>query len=333
VLDVENLAILPGSDTRFGDPGTNFYAYNLTLLDVNVAAGVQMIIDANRLRVGENFTFNGAAELDGSFFIYGGGGTDNLTGGAKNDVFLFGAQGQWGSNDVLVGGGGVDQLALRGDYTITFGANQLIGVEQIALVSAYDTRFGNLGDSYDYNLTMNNGNVVGIQMTVDAALLRSNETLTFNGSAETDGSFRVFGGAGADTIAGSQNADIIVGREGADVLTGNGGNDVFRYNTASESTSAGRDSIQDFNLGDLVDLSRIDANVWIDGDQAFNFIGSAAFGGTGAASAGQLRFENISLGGPIWLVQGDTDGDGQSNFEVILVISPADPITSGDFIL
>ena len=39
--------------------------------------------------------------------------------------------------------------------------------------------------------------------------------MTFNGAAETDGSFRVFGGAGADFIAGSQNADIIVGREGA----------------------------------------------------------------------------------------------------------------------
>jgi len=79
----------------------------------------------------------------------------------------------------------------------------------------------------------------------------------------------------------------------------------------------------------VIDLSRIDANVLIAGDQAFNFIGSAAFGN----NAGELRFENISLGGPIWLVQGDTDGNGVSNFEVVLVISPADPITSGDFIL
>jgi len=79
----------------------------------------------------------------------------------------------------------------------------------------------------------------------------------------------------------------------------------------------------------VIDLSRIDANVLIAGDQAFNFIGSAAFGN----NAGELRFENISLGGPIWLVQGDTDGNGVSDFEVVLVISPADPITSGDFIL
>ncbi|HEX8449455.1 MAG TPA: Ig-like domain-containing protein, partial [Allosphingosinicella sp.] len=114
VVSIENLAILPGDDTRFGDSAGNFYDYNLTLLDVNVAAGVQMIIDANRLRLGEDFTFNGSAETDGSFFIYGGSGVDKLTGGAKNDVFLFGAQGQWGSSDILTGGGGIDQLALRG---------------------------------------------------------------------------------------------------------------------------------------------------------------------------------------------------------------------------
>ncbi len=58
-------------------------------------------------------------------------------------------------------------------------------------------------------------------------------------------------------------------------------------------------------------------------------VGSAAFSNT----AGELRFENISLGGPIWIVQGDTDGNGVSDYEVVLVISPADPITAGDFVL
>ncbi|HEX8307537.1 MAG TPA: RTX toxin, partial [Allosphingosinicella sp.] len=83
------------------------------------------------------------------------------------------------------------------------------------------------------------------------------------------------------------------------------------------------------NPGDLIDLSRIDANVLVAGDQAFTFIGNAAFSGT----AGELRFHNISLGGPIWEVEADIDGNGTSDFEVILVISPADPITASDFIL
>jgi hypothetical protein len=327
VLDVENLAILPGNDTRFGDSANNLYDYNITLLDVNVAPGVQMVVDANRLRADEDFTFNGSAETDGSFFIYGGGGTDKLTGGSNNDVFLFGAQGQWGSDDVLTGGGGIDQLALSGDYTVTFGANQLVGIEQIALVSAFDTRFGVLGETYDYNLTMNDGNVAGVQMTIDGALLRPTETLTFNGSAEDDGSFRVFGGQGVDVIVGSQQADILVGNLGADTLTGGGGADRFVYRSKDDSPAGGdRDAIQDFSSLDILDLTKVDA---IDGgaDDVFTFIGTANFGNV----AGQLRA--VVSSGPIWLVQGDTDGDGDADLEFFVTITDNGAINVGDFML
>jgi hypothetical protein len=33
------------------------------------------------------------------------------------------------------------------------------------------------------------------------------------------------------------------------------------------------------------------------------------------------------------MVQGDTDGNGFSDFELVLVINPADPITASDFYL
>ncbi|HEX8571752.1 MAG TPA: cadherin-like domain-containing protein [Allosphingosinicella sp.] len=331
VLGVENLAIMPGNDTRFGDSGANHYDYNITLLDVNVATGVQMIIDANRLRLGEDFTFNGAAETDGSFFIYGGGGTDNLTGGANDDVFLFGAQGQWGASDVVNGGpGGTDQLALRGDYTITFGAAQLVGIEQIGMVSAFDTRFGALGATYDYNVTMNDGNVAGIQMTVDAAPLRSNETLVFNGSAEDDGSFRVFGGQGNDSLTGSQNGDILTGHRGADNLTGGGGADFFRYYTDEDSTATSMDQIHDFLSGmDKIDLSRIDADEHAAGDQAFRVI-STGFTGNGASSAGELRVYG-SAG--TWFIEGDTDGDGDADLMITVTLAAPLPITQTDLIL
>jgi serralysin len=132
-------------------------------------------------------------------------------------------------------------------------------------------------------------------------------------------------------LIGGDGADILYGAGSNDTLTGGLGNDVFRYENASDSTSAVRDSIQDFTLGDLIDLSLIDANTTAGapGDQAFNFIGSAAFSNT----AGELRFANISAGGPIWVVQGDTDGNGLADFEVRVVITDLNPITSGDFIL
>jgi len=118
-----------------------------------------------------------------------------------------------------------------------------------------------------------------------------------------------------------------VGWAGADTLTGGLGNDVFRYNLASDSTSASRDQIQDFTLGDIIDLSRIDANSGTNGDQAFSFIGTAAFG----SHAGELRYENVS--GSTWAVQGDTNGDGVADFEVLVVIADGHGFTSGDFLL
>jgi Ca2+-binding RTX toxin-like protein len=141
--------------------------------------------------------------------------------------------------------------------------------------------------------------------------------------------FRIFGGGGTDVLTGGAGNDLIYGGGRGDTLTGGDGNDVFRYQSVGDSNSVERDGIQDFSAGDVIDLSRIDANTLEAGDQAFSFIGNAAFSNT----AGELRFENISLGGPVWLVQGDTDGNGVSDFELVLVISPPDPITASDFAL
>jgi Ca2+-binding RTX toxin-like protein len=332
VVSVENIAILPGDDTRFGDPGTNFYDYSLTLQDATVASGIQLVIDANRLRAGEDFTFDGSGESDGSFFIYGGGGTDILFGGANNDVFLFGAWGQWNPADVVVGGSGIDQLALRGNYSLTFGAGQLFGIENIGLLSAHDTRFGALGSSYSYDLTMVDGNVAsGVQMVVDGAKLRVAEFFRFDGLAELDGSFRVFGGLVDDTIIGSRNNDFLQGNGGSDTLTGGEGADMFRYLATSDSTAAAADRILDFTPGtDKIDLSRIDANSHAAGDQAFSWVGSNAFTGSGAASAGELR---AYQSGQSWFVEGDTDGDGDADLLIDLLLAGPTPLGSGDFLL
>jgi Ca2+-binding RTX toxin-like protein len=332
VVSIENIAILPGDDTRFGDPGTNHYDYSLTLQDSTVASGIQLVIDANRLRAGEDLTFDGSAETDGSFFIYGGAGTDILFGGANNDVFLFGAWGQWNPADVVVGGSGIDQLALRGNYSLTFGAGQLFGIENIGLLSAHDTRFGALGSSYSYDLTMVDGNVAsGVQMVVDGAKLRVAEFFRFDGSAELDGSFRVFGGLVDDTIIASRNNDFLQGNGGIDSLTGGEGADTFRYLSASDSALGAADRILDFTPGtDKIDLSRIDSNSHSAGDQAFSWIGSNAFTGSGAASAGELRaFQS----GASWFVEGDTDGDGNADLLIDLTLMGPTPLGPGDFLL
>ena len=68
-----------------------------------------------------------------------------------------------------------------------------------------------------------------------------------------------------------------------------------------------RDLITDFRRaqGDRIDLSGIDANGNLAGDQAFAFIGTAAF----SRVAGQARFGN-------GLLQLDVNGDGRSDMDV-----------------
>jgi Ca2+-binding RTX toxin-like protein len=335
VREIESISFFAGTNTSLGEPGTNRYDYVLTIEDSNFAAGIQVRINGSPLLAGEDLTFDGSAETDATFLVYGGRGTDVLTGGALNDIFFFAEGGRFAAGDTVSGGDGYDGLFLRGNYSIDLTqagfAGALTGVENLTVSGAGDGRYARGGGSeFDYSITWDDDLLGrGEILTVNGSTLGAEESLAFNGSDETDGNFRLFGGAGNDVLTGGSGADTIFGGLRGDTLTGGAGHDVFRYDKAEESNSIERDGIQDFNSGDVIDLSRIDADVQLAGNQAFDFIGSAAFSG----AAGELRFENISLGGPIWLVQGDTNGDGVSDFEVVLVISPPDPITAGDFIL
>jgi Ca2+-binding RTX toxin-like protein len=218
---------------------------------------------------------------------------------------------------------------------VTFGATQIAGIEMLVLLTGGDNRFGNpAGTGYAYYITMDDANVAaGQTFYVSANTLKADvvgvtdETLIFDGAAETDGQFVIWSGAGDDTLHGGDGDDTIYGAGGADQMTGNAGNDVFAYIDASHSTSASRDVIDDFTTGDTIDLSAIDANTLLGGNDAFNFIGNAAFGG----NAGELRFENVVAN--IWLVQGDTDGNSVADFELQITIPDAHPIIAADFVL
>ncbi|MEM7059545.1 MAG: M10 family metallopeptidase C-terminal domain-containing protein, partial [Pseudomonadota bacterium] len=153
------------------------------------------------------------------------------------------------------------------------------------------------------------------------------ETLTFDGSAETDGFYQIFAGAGNDTINASQGADLISGGGGGDTLTGNGGDDTFLYNSLANSTPADADQITDFTTGDVIRLAGIDADTGVSGNQAFTFIGSSAFSST----AGELRAVNTS--GNDWRVEADNDGDGTADLEIDVTTADGNPLDAGDFIL
>ncbi|KQS87922.1 MULTISPECIES: calcium-binding protein [unclassified Rhizobium] len=136
----------------------------------------------------------------------------------------------------------------------------------------------------------------------------------------------VYGMAGNDRIYGGSGNDRINGGQGADKLWGGSGVDTFAYMGTSESTvlAKGRDTIYDFTPGDRVDLSAMDANTKITGDQAFAFIATKAFSGKG----GELRYEKRASDTYIYA---DTNGDRKADFAVHL--DHAVILKSDDFIL
>ena len=89
--------------------------------------------------------------------------------------------------------------------------------------------------------------------------------------------------------------------------------------------SGNRDAIQDFSIADndVINLSALDA-ISGGGNDAFTFIASAAFNSV----AGELRYDNT---GAVGLLQGDTNGDGITDFEIALVGKPL--LDAGDLIL
>jgi len=92
------------------------------------------------------------------------------------------------------------------------------------------------------------------------------------------------------------------------------------YRSTTESTVAASDTILDFNMGDVINLSLIDANALTGGNQAFSFIGNAAFSNT----AGELRFSTGVL-------SADTNGDGIADFAINFTSVAS--TQAGDFIL
>jgi Ca2+-binding RTX toxin-like protein len=129
--------------------------------------------------------------------------------------------------------------------------------------------------------------------------------------------------AGNDQLRGHAGSDILIGGAGADTLTGGSGQDLFRL---LASTDSGRgpnaDTIADFNRaeGDRIDLSAVDVNTATGTDDAFSFIGTAAFSGV----AGQLRFAD-------GLLAADLNGDRISDFEIR--VTGMTSLLAGDFIL
>jgi Ca2+-binding RTX toxin-like protein len=131
---------------------------------------VQARINGSALLEGEDFTFDGSAETDASYVVYGGKGRDTLTGGLGNDIFFF-AEERFASGDTVNGGAGYNGMFLRGNYTIDFNAPGYTGlftnIHNLTLTSATDERYARGGGTeFDYNLVLSDA-IVGAGAAAD----------------------------------------------------------------------------------------------------------------------------------------------------------------------
>ena len=314
LLDIERLTGSHFNDTIEGDGGDNILAggSGKDTLSYEHAAGpvtLSLAIASNQATGGSGTDKISQFEnLTGS--AYGdtltGSGSANLLSGGDGDDSLSGAKG----NDTLDGGTGADTMAggLNNDTYIVDNAGDVVSE---AAGEGTDTVKTGLA-SYTLNTNVEN-------LTFTEA---GNFAGTGNDLANT-----VRGGNGDDTLDGGLGNDKLTGGSGADSLTGGSGADRFIFTSKSDLPNASPyDTIADFSHAesDKIDLSGIDANTALGGNQAFVFIGDVGFHST----AGEL---NYAVNGSDLTVSGDINGDGIADFN--LDLSGVASLASGDFVL
>jgi Ca2+-binding RTX toxin-like protein len=230
---------------------------------------------------------------------------DRVIGDSQDNTFIAGA-----GDDFFMGGAGADFFEGSGGIdTVSFEDKTqavVITLNNNIRATAY---VGGVAEDTVSNVENVWGGQAGDILTGDS------KANTFHGWGGND---KIYGGYGADTLYGDDGddyldggdqEDILIGGKGADTLIGGKHNDVFKFLAVSESLPSAMDRIMDFSLGDKIDISAIDANVNLDGDQAFVLVKSF----TGVA--GQLTF-SYSQGFTTAL--GDVDGDGVADVGLLI---------------
>jgi serralysin len=302
----------------------------------------------NDALLGADFlTVLGTATLADPFrgFTFGPTGNDYLEGGAGDDI-AYGADG----NDTIYGGDGNEsgiitsfsnQVGIGGlfggdgdDFIDGGNGNDLLegenGNDALSGGAGNDTANGGAGSDFldgGAGADFLNGGLDNdfIRGGLDADTLNGNEgNDVLDGN---EGNDSIDGGAGRDALYGGGNRDVLSGGLGRDLYYGGAGADLFDFNAVNETgrSSSSRDQIYDFQRGqDDIDLRTIDANTLRSGNNAFKFIGTDAFSDT----AGELRIRDS---GHHIIVQGDVNGDGRSDFEIL--VRNVDILSKGDFLL
>jgi hypothetical protein len=342
-----------GSDTFINAGGTvageiRGYGGNDTFtidrgdLRIDGGPGTDTVFSTASYKLGgeiEVLNLSGALGLTG----IGRDGNETITGGDGNDML----QGRAG-NDSLNGNDG-DDLVLGGKGDDRFGLSD--GTDTLQGGVGTDTVFAQVPDlRAQINLAAGtavqlfaNGEVAatavldGIENADGSALA---DVLTGSNAANllqgNDGNDTLSGGSGADTLEGDAGLDSLIGGNGDDILrggmdsdtiAGGGQADTFQFFLVNESAVGAADLITDYSVpNDTIDLFFVDADALADGNQAFAFVGTAAFSGLAA----QVRFVQ-DAGANTTTVQARLANSNVISMEIVLTGLHA--LTAGEFVL
>jgi Ca2+-binding RTX toxin-like protein len=311
--------------------GSSGVTLDLSLVNASGQATASGISGADLIKNVENLTGSNYADRltgnSGANILNGGTGADTLTGGDGSDVYYVEHTGDIVSEtNATASTGGTDHVhSSLAAYTLgSHVENGRILVTTAANLS------GNTLNNVLYAGTGNNvldgGNGIdtvsyayGVSGTtgVTVSLAVSTAQATGGSGSDTLTSIENLTGSNLnDSLSGSTGNNTLTGGLGKDLLTGNGGNDIFDFNALSEmgTISTTWDRITDFNLGDKIDLSTLDADTAFAGNQAFT---APVVGGTFSgvfANAGDLYFDNAAH-----VLYGNTDADAVAEFAIQLV--------------
>jgi Ca2+-binding RTX toxin-like protein len=154
--------------------------------------------------------------------------------------------------------------------------------------------------------------------------LTSNITISKKASIADD---ELTGTNKANKLSGGAGNDTLIGGLGKDTLTGGVGSDVFKFNAVNDTAAIAKnaDTITDFKSSekDKIDLSAIDANRSLMGNQAFKFVSGVQFD---SSLIGQIYFNSKDQN-----VYGTTSADNKLEF--IIHLTGVKNVSADDFIL
>lgn len=353
-FDPSGFGPVPGTITRVfvdtPDSGVapNFEIAELSFETVNIES-VTISSEFIRLLLAGNDRVLGSSGADtliganGNDTLCGGLGNDRLDGGAGFDFADYSTAGAAVVVDLgpttpqNTGGAGIDTLVnIEGVIGSSFNDVLLRGFAARAVLQGgagndrfHDHNFGNDAfhggtgsDTIDY--TTSGAERVTVNLVAGRAISvggSRNTLVSIENVVGSAGNDTLIGDTAANRIDGGDGNDVLVGGRGRDTMTGGLGADRFDFDAPNQSPRGPRHDTVNFvrTQGDKIDLSTVDADTdGTAGNQAFRFIGTAAFSGVD----GQLRFS----GG---LLQGDTNGDKVADIEIRI----AGALIGGDVIL